>query len=106
MLLPMDVFEKSAAEIDSIAISINMMPLVDPTFTGFFADALDAGYTQSDLNENVYARPPPCIPSLDEQGQRVVCKLTRVLHGFPTVQPPCDEQFNYIMDHITTRTEV
>ena len=30
--------EETAAEIDAIAISINMMPLVDPTFTGFFAD--------------------------------------------------------------------
>ena len=27
--------EETTAEIDAIAISINMMPLVDPTFTGF-----------------------------------------------------------------------
>ena len=74
--------EETAAEIDSIAISINMMPLVDPTFTGFFADV------------------PPCAPSLDEKGHPMVCKLTRVLQGFPTVQPPCDEHLNYIMDDL------
>ena len=35
--------EETTAEIDAIAVSINMMPLVDPTFTGFFADALPRG---------------------------------------------------------------
>ena len=75
--------EETTAEIDAIAISINMMPLVDPTFTGFI----------------------PGEPMFEGESVTAACKrqptvVSSSTSPFFTVQPPCDKDLNYIMDDL------
>ena len=56
------------------------MPLIDPTFTGFIAGE-------------------PIAYASKRQG--VVIASTLSAEPFITVQPPCDEKFNYIMDDLS-----
>ena len=75
--------EETTAEIDAIATSINMMPLVDPTFTGFI----------------------PGEPMFEGESVTAACKrqptvVSSSTSPFFTVQPPCDKDLNYIMDDL------
>jgi len=75
--------EETTAEIDAIATSINMMPLVDPTFTGFI----------------------PGEPIFKGKSVTAACERQPIVMAsstspFFTVRPPCDENLNYIMDDL------
>ena len=75
--------EETTAEIDAIATSINMMPLVDPTFTGFI----------------------PGEPIFKGKSVTAACERQPIVMAsstspFFTVRPPCDENLNYIMEDL------